>query len=202
MDRSLAKISWRKFPNPSVGQGVCYEAITSLPEAGMTSAIAAEQNRPRRLRGRSRRRRSRGRLRLVLQELLLIFGAALMFFLLTFFFGPGWAFLGLALPALLAVMGSAATGTRGRYAAPDLNKQFLLIGRLILLFAALLIFLPFTRSDSFQERMAVFNTPTPPGCDWSSYPVGDKHCHYEHTVRHVNTGQGQQFIVEWRRVND
>jgi hypothetical protein len=168
----------------------------------MKSAIAAEESRPRRLRGRSRRRHSRGRLRLVLQELLLIFGAALMFLLLTFFFGPGWAFLGSAMFALLATMNSAAPNTTGHYAVPDFNKQFRLLGRLILWFAALLIFLPFIRSDSFQDRMALFHTPPPPGCDWSSYPVGDKYCHYESTVRHVNTGEGQKVIVEWRRVND
>jgi hypothetical protein len=200
MDRGLAKILQDLAAR--VGQGVCYEAITSLPEAGMRSAIAVEQNRPRRLRGRSRGRQSRGRLRLVLQELLLIFGATLMFLLLTFFFGPGWAFLGLVLLVLLAAMGRARPDPTGHYAVPDFNKQFLLVGRLILLFAAWLIFLPFIRSDSFQDRMAVFNTPPPPGCDWSSYPVGDKYCHYEHTVLHVNTGEGQRVIVEWRRVND
>jgi len=168
----------------------------------MTSAIAAEPNRLRRFRRRRRRRRSHSRLRPVVVELLFIFGGALMFLLLTFFFGPGWAFLGLAALALLPYLRSTTTDIGQNQAGTDFNQQFRLIGRLILLFAALLFFLPFIRSDPFQERMAIFNAPAPSDCDWSSSPVGDKHCHYEHTVRHVDNDEHQQIIVEWRRVND
>lgn len=168
----------------------------------MTSAIAAEPHRPRRVRRRSHRHRSHRRLNPVIQELLLIFAATLMFLFLAFFFGPVWAAIGLAAFALLPTLCSTSTRNGRRHAAPDFNQQFVSIGRLLLLFAALLIFFPLIRSEPFQDRMAVFNAPAPSDCDWSSSPVGDKNCHYEHTLRHLDAGDGDQIVVEWHRVND
>ena len=170
----------------------------------MTSAIGVE--RSERHEGLRHRRRWRRRHRAirglypVAQEVFLIFGGVLMFALVSFFVGIGWAVIASVLvvsaPGLVSV-DTTPHRPRRNDTAPDYNKQFRLIGRWILLFVAIIIIIP-ALSESFQERLAFPNRPKPTDCDWTTAPIGDKHCHYESSVRHIDG----QIAVNWYRVND
>jgi hypothetical protein len=43
----------------------------------------------------------------------------------------------------------------------------------------------------------------PRDCDWTSTPLGNKHCHYESSLSHLNDQRKvEHIIVEWHRVSD
>lgn len=145
---------------------------------------------------RSHRQQRSGEENPAAQELLLILGGLLLFALVSFSVGLGWAILASILIA--AGVGGRSTRPSPHRAAPNYERKHLYVGLLILLFPALLILIPVLSSNAVQERFAVLNTPKPADCDWSTTPFGAKHCHYESTVQH----RSGEIIVTWNRVAD
>ena len=86
--------------------------------------------------------------------------------------------------------------------ASESNKRFKRVGSLILLVAAFAMLLFLIPEGMFQQWRAGAENPRPRDCDWTSIPVGDKHCHYESRVNHVSDNQGEHTVVNWYRVND
>jgi hypothetical protein len=87
--------------------------------------------------------------------------------------------------------------------ASDFNKQFKRLGFLVLLVGALSIILFVVPRGTVQQWLATADNPRPRDCDWTSIPVGDKHCHYESRVSHFDDNQGaEHIIIDWHRVND
>jgi predicted RNA-binding Zn-ribbon protein involved in translation (DUF1610 family) len=88
-----------------------------------------------------------------------------------------------------------------QHEVPDREQRFVHLGLLFLLLAAFSIvafFVPVT----YQEGIALLNTPKPRDCDWFSTPLGDKHCHYESNFRYLRDEKGERVVVMWQRVND
>jgi hypothetical protein len=83
------------------------------------------------------------------------------------------------------------------------NKRFKRVGSLILLVAAFAMLLFLIPEGMFQQWRAGAENPRPRDCDWTSIPVGDKHCHYESRVSRVQDSLGTENVtVDWFRVND
>ena len=100
-------------------------------------------------------------------------------------------------------VGITNEGQTGRGEASDLNRTFKRVGFLILLLVTLAIFVFFVPQGTFQEWRATAANPKPRDCDWSSLPIGDKHCHYEGRVGRFNDNQGgEHIVVNWYRMND
>jgi len=183
------------------------------------------------LRVRKRRQRRNVERHLGVQELLVFFGGVLLLLLLWGLVGPGWAVLLAMLGAAVAgivpwVRGSMYTthptrhdfpllghnrhlrgvdttqATRHRHEVPNYEKRVFRVGLLVLLLAAFVVLVFSVPGETFQEWAALASTPKPRDCDWTSRPLGDKHCHYEHGFQHVIDRQGEHLAVEWQRVDD
>jgi hypothetical protein len=87
--------------------------------------------------------------------------------------------------------------------APDINRRFKRFGFLILLLAAFAVFLLVLPDRTIQQWRASADTPEPTDCDWTSLPVGNKHCHYESRITRFKDTQGvEHTAVGWHRVNE
>ncbi|HET6181477.1 MAG TPA: hypothetical protein VFE61_31455 [Candidatus Sulfotelmatobacter sp.] len=78
------------------------------------------------------------------------------------------------------------------------ETRFRRLGFLILLIGAVFIVLA---SIFGSEDFAVLTTPKPSDCDWSTRPLGNKHCHYKSIVMRAGDDQ-TQIKVTWERVID
>ena len=64
-----------------------------------------------------------------------------------------------------------------------------------------MIIMPRTATGLSPDQITVENEPR--DCDWTSPPLGNKHCHYESSVNHVTDRHKVDHItVERHRVND
>jgi hypothetical protein len=161
------------------------------------------------LRVRRRRRRQTTESHPIAQEPLLLLVALLTLLLVWVLLGPGWAILVASMVALWAGLALRARGgshtlhpTRRHHQAPDYEKRVLRTGLLTLLLGAVLLLLFSVPRERFQEWSAAAATPKPADCDWTSPPLGDKHCHYDASYTHVNDRQGDHVTVQWHRVYD
>ena len=153
---------------------------------------------------RTRRQRASTGANPAAQEMLLLFGALLLFALVAGLFGLGWAILGsvLAAAGIGALRGDAASRAKHRRIAPNYEKRYLTLGLLFLLLAAFIALIPVSRTDMFRERVAVLSTPAPRDCNWSALPLGDKHCHYVAVLHRVEDNGLERVLVTWNRVDD
>ena len=148
------------------------------------------------------------RWRLSPRSVLLIFASLLMF-------GFAWAVLGLGLITLLVLLLASLTvlmvvrphRVRPSWAASQLpaavrNPEQLSfrLGSAILLITALIALGYSVPEEKYREWAALAETPKPSGCNWTSLPLGEKHCHYEPIFHHVNE-PGEHITVTWRRVD-
>jgi hypothetical protein len=140
---------------------------------------------------------------------LLVLGGLPLLLPIWIFFGPGWAVLVAALVAMLAglalwVRGGAFTPhpTRHGQEVRDREKRVLRLGLLTLVLGPVLVFALSVPREKYQEWSAAAATPKPGDCDWTTPPLGDKHCHYEGSFSHVKDRNGEHVIVEWHRVDD
>jgi hypothetical protein len=161
------------------------------------------------LRVRRRRRRQATDTHLRAQEPLLVLGSLLALLLVWILLGSGWA-------VLLAALGAAVAGiqlwARGGTYAPhptrhgqkvaDREKRVLRLGLLTLVLGPVLVFALSVPRERYQEWSAAAATPKPGDCDWTTPPLGDKHCHYEGSFTHINDHQGERVIIEWHRMYD
>ncbi len=57
-----------------------------------------------------------------------------------------------------------------------------------------------TRYDVPVERVSI--QPKPHDCEWGKAPLGEKYCHFERIVNHLEDKDGPYIIVSWQRVNE
>ncbi|MGA9308181.1 MAG: hypothetical protein WBW31_22475 [Candidatus Sulfotelmatobacter sp.] len=50
------------------------------------------------------------------------------------------------------------------------------------------------------DRVSV--QPRPHDCEFIKAPIGDKNCHFDRVVTHLQDKDGLRLIVSWSRVND
>jgi hypothetical protein len=171
----------------------------------MTSAIGVERSRDGRVRRRVRRHRRRLLTGLypVTRELLLIAGGPLIFVFLFAFVGPGWAMLVSLLALTVIAVSTIDTSHREwhDHHVLDYNRQFRWFGRLLLALAVLFALGHSVPGEKYREWAALADSPKPGDCDWTTLPVGAKHCHYEPVFHHVNE-PNEHITVEWLRFND
>lgn len=91
---------------------------------------------------------------------------------------------------------------------PPVSKPWLIVtlAVLLLLICCGLYFLTYQDWIAFNSGMSpnqIIVANEPRDCDWTSPPLGSKHCHYESSVNHVrDRNNGKHITVEWRRVNE
>jgi hypothetical protein len=80
------------------------------------------------------------------------------------------------------------------------ERLSLRLGSVILLIAALMVLGYSVPAEKYGEWAALAESPKPSACDWTTLPLGEKHCHYEPIFQHVH-GSGDHITVTWQRVN-
>jgi hypothetical protein len=131
----------------------------------------------------------------VSKELLLIIGWSLFVALMGYFEGMGGAIL-----ALIAIVIAFAIRKPAQM-SPDPNLRYRWIGRTILVTATLLALVYLAPGSNYEEWMAVARHPKPHDCDFATWPLGDKHCHYEPSFTTSREG-GEDLSVNWNRLSD